>query len=191
LVVRLIIGLVATVIALAIAGRRVLFLYRLAQSGQPAPERLAAARKDVGEDVRGQVVEVLGQRKLLKWTVPGMAHFFVMWAFIILLTVYIEAYGALLTGLDFHIPLVGRWAVLGFLQDFIAVAAALGLIAFAIIRIKNSPARRGRASRFKGSHVGGAWLILFMIFNVIWTMFLFRGAGVATGNFPYGDAAFA
>ena len=190
MVLRLIIGLVATVLAVAIAGRRVLFLYRLARSGQPAPERLAVAKKDVGEDVRGQVVEVLGQRRLLKWTGPGLAHFFVMWAFFILLTVYIEAYGALIFGLDFHIPLVGRWAVLGFLQDFIAIAALLGLITFAIIRIRESPARLDRASRFKGSHVGGAWLILLMIFNVIWTMFLFRGAGVATGNFPYGDAAF-
>jgi Fe-S oxidoreductase len=190
-VLRLIIGLGATVIALAIAGRRVLFLHRLARSGQPDPERVAVAKRDIGEDVRGQVVEVLGQRRLLKWTAPGVAHFFVMWAFIILLTVYIEAYGALLFGLDFHIPLIGRWAVLGFLQDFIAVAALLGLIAFAVIRIKDSPARLDRASRFKGSHLGGAWLILFMIFNVIWTMFLFRGAGVATGNFPYGDAAFA
>jgi Fe-S oxidoreductase len=190
LVLRLIIGLAATVIAFAIAGRRVLFLYRLARSGQPAPERLAVAKKDVGEDVKGQVVEVLGQRRLLKWTVPGLAHFFVMWAFFILLTVYIEAYGALFFGLDFHIPLVGKWAVLGFLQDFIAVAALLGLIAFAIIRIKESPKRLDRASRFKGSHLGGAWLILLMIFNVIWTMFMFRGAGVATGNFPYGDAAF-
>ncbi|HEX6469788.1 MAG TPA: (Fe-S)-binding protein [Streptosporangiaceae bacterium] len=190
MVIRLIIGLVATVIALAIAGRRVLFLYRLARSGQPDPERLATAREDVGEDVRGQVVEVLGQRRLLRWTVPGLAHFFVMWAFFILLTVYIEAYGALIFGLDFHIPLIGRSPVLGFLQDFIAVAALAGLIAFAVIRIVNSPARRGRESRFKGSHLGGAWLILFMIFNVIWTMFLFRGAGVATGNFPYGGAAF-
>ncbi len=191
MLVRLIIGLVATVIAFAIAGRRVLFLYRLTRSGQPAPERIAAAKNDVGGDVKGQVVEVLGQRRLLKWTGPGLAHFFVMWAFFVLLTVYIEAYGALLFGLDFHIPLIGRWAVLGFLQDFIAVAALLGLIAFAIIRIKDSPKRLDRASRFKGSHLGGAWLILFMIFNVIWTMFLFRGAGVATGNFPYGNAAFA
>jgi Fe-S oxidoreductase len=191
LVLRLIIGLVATVIAFAIAGRRVLFLYRLARSGQPAPERLTAAKNDVGEDVKVQVVEVFGQRRLLKWTGPGLAHFFVMWAFFILLTVYIEAYGALFTGLDFHIPLVGTWAVLGFLQDFIAVAALLGLITFAIIRIKESPQRLDRASRFKGSHLGGAWLILLMIFNVIWTMFLFRGAGVATGNFPYGGAAFA
>jgi Fe-S oxidoreductase len=185
------IGLAGTAFAFALAGRRVLFLYRLAGSGQPAPDRVASVKRSPKADIEGQVVEVLGQRKLLKWTGPGLAHFFVMWAFIILLTVYIEAYGALIFGLDFHIPLVGTWAVLGFLQDFIAVAALLGLIAFAIIRIRESPKKLDRASRFKGSHLGGAWVILGMIGNVIWTMFLFRGAGAATGNFPYGEAAFA
>jgi Fe-S oxidoreductase len=178
------------VVAFALAGRRVWFLYRVAMSGQPAPDRLASAKENVGDEVKGQVVEVLGQRKLLKWTVPGLAHFFVMWAFIILITVYIEAYGALFTGLDFHIPVVGKWDALGFLQDFIAVAAFLGLVVFTVIRLKNSPKRLDRKSRFTGSHLGGAWLVLFMIFNVVWTMFLFRGAGVATGNFPYGDGAF-
>ncbi len=136
---RLIIGLAATVVALALAGRRVLFLYKLATNGQPAPDRTASAKENIGEDVKGQVVEVLGQKKLLKWTIPGLAHLFVMWAFIILATVYLEAYGALIFGLDFHIPLVGKWDALGFLQDFIAVAAFLGLIVFAGIRIKNSP----------------------------------------------------
>jgi Fe-S oxidoreductase len=187
----LILGLVGTAVALAVAGRRVLFLYRLAMSGQPAPDRIASVQRDPKADIEGQVVEVFGQRRLLKWTGPGLAHFFVMWAFIILLTVYIEAYGALFWGLDFHIPLVGRWDGLGFLQDFIAVAALLGLITFAVIRLRESPKKLDRASRFSGSHLGGAWLILFMIFNVIWTMFLFRGAGVATDNFPYGDGAFA
>jgi hypothetical protein len=128
----LIIGLAATVVALVFAVRRVLFLYRLATNGQPAPDRIALAKANVGEDVKLQAVEVFGQRKLLKWTVPGLAHFFVMWAFFILATVYLEAYGALLFGLDFHIPLIGKWGVLGFLQDFIAVAALLGLIAFAV-----------------------------------------------------------
>ncbi|MCW2904590.1 MAG: protein of unknown function cysteine-rich region domain protein, partial [Streptosporangiaceae bacterium] len=191
MVLRLIIGLAGTAVALALAGRRVSFLYKLITGGQPAPERIASVKENIGEDLKGQLVEVLGQRKLLKWTGPGLAHFFVMWAFFILATVYLEAYGALIFGLDFHIPLVGKWDAIGFLQDFIAVAALLGLIAFAIIRLKNSPKKLDRKSRFKGSHLGGAWLILFMIFNVVWTMFLFRGAGVATGNFPYGNGAFA
>ncbi|WP_182875124.1 (Fe-S)-binding protein [Microbispora sp. H10670] len=189
-------GLVATAAAVALAGRRVLFLYRLATSGQPAPERIEYARRHAGAEVRAQLVEVFGQRKLLKWTPSGTAHFFVMWAFFILASVYLEAYGALVQGAvtgtpDFHIPLIGTWPVLGFLQDFIAVAALIGLIAFAVIRVKNSPKKLGRGSRFSGSHLGGAWLILFMIFNVIWTMFLFRGAAVDTGNFPYRSGAFA
>ncbi|WP_182908987.1 (Fe-S)-binding protein [Microbispora sp. H13382] len=191
-----IVGLVATAVAVALAGRRVLFLYRLARSGQPAPERIEYARENVGAEVKAQLVEVFGQRKLLKWTPSGTAHFFVMWAFFILATVYLEAYGALIQGAitgrpDFHIPLIGTWPVLGFLQDFIAVAALAGLIAFSVIRIKNSPTKLGRGSRFSGSHLGGAWFTLFMIFNVIWTMFLFRGAAVNTGNLPYSSGAFA
>src|SRR3712207_8042779 len=45
---------------------------------------------------------------------------------------------------------------------------------FAVIRVRNAPERAARASRFYGSHTAGAWLILFMIFNVLWTMFFFR-----------------
>ncbi|GAA4232613.1 Fe-S oxidoreductase [Streptosporangium album] len=191
-----IIGLVMTGVALAFAGRRVAFLYKLATSGQPAPERIEYAKENAGAEIKAQLVEVFGQKKLLKWTPSGTAHFFVMWAFFILATVYLEAYGALIQGAvtgtpDFHIPLIGTWAILGFLQDFIAVAALVGLIAFSAIRIKNSPKKMGRDSRFSGSHLGGAWLVLFMIFNVIWTMFLFRGAAVNTGNFPYASGAFA
>ncbi|MBG0819741.1 (Fe-S)-binding protein [Planomonospora sp. ID91781] len=185
-----------TVAALALAARRVLFLYKLAVVGPPAPERIEYARNNVGAEVKAQLVEVLGQKKLLKWTPSGVAHFFVMWAFFILLTVYIEAYGAIIQGAitgraNFHIPIIGTWPVLGFLQDFIAVACLLGLVAFTVIRIKNSPKRLGRGSRFSGSHLGGAWLVLFMIFNIIWTLFLARAAAVNTGNFPYASGAFA
>ncbi|TDC04886.1 (Fe-S)-binding protein [Nonomuraea longispora] len=190
-----IIGLVMTVLAVAVAGRRVLFLYKLATVGPPAPERVEYARTHVADEIKAQLVEVFGQRKLLKWTASGVAHFFVMWAFFILLTVYVEAYGAIIQGAitgtpDFHIPLIGTWGALGFLQDFIAVACLLGLVAFAAIRIKNSPKALGRRSRFSGSHLGGAWLVLFMIFNIIWTLFLARGAAAANGNFPYSSGAF-
>jgi Fe-S oxidoreductase len=185
----LILGLAMTAIALPIAGRRVLFLYRLISSGQPAPGRIEGVTGRVGAAVQRQLVEVFGQRKLLKWSVPGLAHFFVFWAFVILATVYIEAYGALFNP-DFAIPVIGHWPVLGFLQDFIALMALAGIITFAIIRIRNSPDRLGRKSRFKGSHLTGAWVVLFMIFNVIWSLFLFRGASSALGNLPYDSGAF-
>ena len=173
----LILGLGMTAVTLVFAGRRVLFLGRLITSGQPAPDRLENVTKRLGESLKTQVVEVFAQKKLLKWSVPGAAHFFVFWAFLILSTVYLEAYGALFDP-QFHIPIVGTWPILGFAQDFIAVMALVGLVVFANIRLKNSPAKLGRKSRFSGSHLGGAWLVLLMIFNVIWTMFLFRGAAV-------------
>jgi Fe-S oxidoreductase len=182
--VRLILGLLITVVVLAIAGRRAKWLFDLISSGQPADDRLT----DLGARLRAQLVEVFGQRKLLKWTVPGVAHFLTFWGFLILITVYIEAYGTLFVP-DFHIPLIGRWPVLGFVQDFIAVSVAVSLGVFAVMRIRQAPQRRQRASRFYGSHTGPAWLILFMIFNVIWTMFLFRGASAAAGNFPYDSGA--
>ncbi|MFG1997927.1 (Fe-S)-binding protein [Spirillospora sp. NPDC048911] len=186
----LIIGLAGTAVALALAGRRVLFLWKWFQTGQPDPERVLQVKRDPKGDVESQVVEVMGQRKLLKWTVAGLAHAAVMWAFILLATVYLEAGVALLFGLDKHIPGLQTWGPIGFVQDTIALLCTLGLIVFAIIRFKNSPKKLDRKSRFKGSHLGGAWLILFMIFNVIWTMFFFRGAEWASGNLAYGKGAY-
>ena len=75
------VGLLMNAIALPLAARRVAWITRLVRSGQPAPDRVEGVRERVGAAVRRQLVEVLGQRKLLKWTVPGAAHFFVMWAF--------------------------------------------------------------------------------------------------------------
>ncbi|HYZ36117.1 MAG TPA: (Fe-S)-binding protein [Pseudonocardiaceae bacterium] len=183
--VRLVIGLGLTLLTLIFAARRVQWLYTLISSGQPDHGRAA----DLGARLRTQLTEVFGQRRLLRWTVPGLAHFFTFWGFVILLTVYIEAYGALFNE-HFAIPLIGHWAVLGFLQDVIALAVLVSIIAFAVMRIRQDPERRHRSSRFYGSHTGGAWLILFMIFNVIWTMFLFRGTAVNVGTFPYLSGAF-
>ena len=88
--------------------------FRLITSGQPAPDRVEGVTSRLGRAVKTQLVEVLGQRKLLKWTVPGAAHFFVFWAFLILGTVYVEAYGVLFGPDDFAIPLIGHWPILGF-----------------------------------------------------------------------------
>ncbi|HEY0813478.1 MAG TPA: (Fe-S)-binding protein [Pseudonocardia sp.] len=186
MVVRLVIGLLMTVVALAVAGRRGQTIAKLIRSGQPAHDR----SQDLGRRVRTQLVEVFGQKRLLKWTVPGLAHFFTFWAFVILATVYLEAYGALFNP-QFAIPWVGHWAVLGFLQDTIAVLCLISLGVFAVIRIRNAPERKARASRFYGSHTGGAWLILLMIFNVLWTLFFFRAASSALGTFPYTSGAWA
>ena len=183
--IRLVVGLSLTAIVAFFALRRVLWLFTLIRTGQPASGRT----DHLGERIKNQIVEVFGQTRLLRWSLPGLAHFFTMWGFFILITVYIEAYGTLFQP-NFHIPLVGRWNALGFLQDFIALAVLAGIITFAIIRLRSEPKEYGRSSRFYGSHTGGAWLILFMIFLVIFSYGIFRGAAVNTGNFPYGQGAF-
>ena len=132
-------------------------------SGQPAPERIAAVREHPGRDVATETVEVIGQRKLLKWTVPGAAHALTFWGFTVLLLTIIEAYGDLFSR-TFAIPWIGHWAFTGFIEDLFAVAVLAGLITFAVIRLRSDPHREGRRSRFFGSHTGAAWLVLGMIF---------------------------
>jgi Fe-S oxidoreductase len=186
-VARLVIGLGLTALAFALAGRRIHMLYRLGRSGQPVePGRTDEA----GTRAWAVTTEVLGQRKLLNWSVPGAAHFAVFWGFIILGATILEGYGALFDK-DFHIPLIGKMAWLGFLEDLFIVAVLCGLATFATIRLLNNPKKEGRRSRFFGSHLGPAWLVLFMIFNVMWTLLLYRGAQVNTGVFPFDNGAFA
>jgi Fe-S oxidoreductase len=186
--IRLVVGLGLTALVLVFAARRVLWLTNLIRSGQKTSDE--HGRKDnLSTRITTQIREVFGQTRLLKWSVPGLAHFFTMWGFFILGSVYVEAYGLLFVH-DFHIPFIGRWDGLGLLQDFFAVAVLLGIGTFAIIRLRAEPKEHGRESRFYGSHTGGAWLILFMIFNVIWTYALVRGAAVNTDNLPYGNGAF-
>ena len=183
---RAVVGVAMTVLILFFAGKRLSFLFRLAGSGKPAVGRLLETPKRV----QAEAFEVLGQRKLLKWTVPGVAHVFAFWGFLVLTLTILETYGALFVA-DFHIPLVGTWPVVGFLEDLFAVLVVVGIVIFAIIRVTHNPEKQGRQSRFFGSHTRGAWLILFMIFLVVFTLFWYRGAQVNTGAFPFASGAFA
>jgi Fe-S oxidoreductase len=186
--IRIVLGTLLTVVALAIAGRRVWWLVRLIRSGQPAGERLddPKARAETG------VVEVIGQQRLLKWSVPGLAHAFTFWGFLVLGLTIVEAWGALYDE-DFAIPIIGHWAFIGFIEDFFAVAVLCGIATFAVLRVRNAPARKQRNSRFYGSHTRPAEVILMMIAGVIVTLLLYRAAQINTGVFPFGDgwAAFA
>ena len=182
-------GLVGTVLALvliAFAAKRGLFLFSLARTGRQSVGRFT----DPTIRVEAEATEVLGQKKLLKWIVPGIAHVFAFWGFLVLGLTIIEAFGALYVA-DFAVPIIGTWAIVGFAEDLFAILVLVGIAIFALIRLTNDPRKDGRASRFFGSHTAGAWLILFMIFNVIWTLFLYRAAQVNTGVFPFPDGAFA
>ncbi len=181
------IGLLMTLVTALVVARRGFTIGRLIGVGQPRPK---GSLPDPRELVQAETVEVLGQRKLLKWTVPGFAHFFAFWGFIVLGLTILESYGALVDP-EFSIPVLDQWSLVAFIEDFFAVMVLVALAIFTAIRIKQNPHRVGRLSRFYGSHTGAAWLVLFMIFNVVWTLLLYRGAQINTGNFPYPGGAFA
>ncbi|MSW39366.1 MAG: 4Fe-4S dicluster domain-containing protein, partial [Actinobacteria bacterium] len=180
------VGVAITVVFLALAAKRLIFLVRLVRSGQPAVDRTANRR----ERLATQATEVLGQRKLLAWTIPGIAHVFAFWGFLVLSLTIVEAFGALFDS-EFAIPVIGQLRVVGFSEDLFSVLVLVGVIMFAVIRIRKNPAKLGRQSRFFGSHTGAAWFVLFMIFNVVWTLLLYRAAQInvslikGTDNFPF------
>ncbi|HKC28138.1 MAG TPA: heterodisulfide reductase-related iron-sulfur binding cluster [Jatrophihabitans sp.] len=184
---RLGLALAMLFVTVAVAGRRIAWLVRLIRSGKKAEGRTDNIRKRL-ED---QVAEVFGQRKLLKWSGPGLAHFFTFWGFVILGITIVEAFGALVLSQDFAFPIFGHAQWLGFLEDFFAVAVLLAIIWFAINRLVNAPERKSRASRFYGSHTGPAWVILGMISLVVITLLLYRGAQYNTGHFPFGHSKWA
>src|SRR5215472_15292538 len=189
MILRMVVGLVLTVAAFGLFGRRLWYLKRLAFSGQPAPERIEYAREHVPAELKTQLTEVVGQRKLLKWSVPGAAHAATFWGFLVLMLTILEAYGSLFQR-TFSIPWIGHWTFVGFIEDLFAVGVLCGLATFAVIRLRNDPHKEGRRSRFFGSHTRAAWVVLGMIFAVIATLLIYRGAQENTGVFPYaGDGA--
>jgi len=180
---RLVAGLLVSAIAIAVALYRLQWLGRLVWAGSDIPPE---RRPTVVDAIKAQVVDVFAQRKLLKRPLSGWAHALTFWAFIVLLLTIIEAYGALFQR-DFALPVIGHSAALGFIEDLFATFVLVGLIVFSSIRLARSPARLGRQSRFYGSHVDQAWIVLGMIFLVIATLFLYRGAQIQSGHFPFQD----
>src|SRR6202035_1602898 len=135
LALRIALGLAVTFVGLGVVAWRAWFLFRLVSTGKPAPGRMT----DIGAQLKAELLDVFAQRKLLRRTVPGLAHFFTFWGFIILIFTIIEAYGDLFSK-TFAIPLIGHGRALGFLEDFFAVAVLLALATFTIIRIRQNPA---------------------------------------------------
>jgi len=86
---------------------------------------------------------------------------------------------------DFAFPFIGHTRALGFLEDLFATLLLVSLLTFALIHRRQAPARQQRSSRFYGSHNQAAWLVLAMITLVVLTLFLYRGAQINTGHYPW------
>ncbi|HEX9711369.1 MAG TPA: (Fe-S)-binding protein [Actinomycetota bacterium] len=178
--VRIAIGMAIIGVALGFASIRIKYLVELALRGRRDPERFT----NMFTRVNAHNVKVLGQKKLLQWTLPGTLHALTFWGFLIVQITLIESIGEIFDR-EFELPVVGDHAWLGFIQDLFFTLVTIALVGFMIIRLRTRPKKLERRSRFYGSHLGAAYFILFMIFNVIWTVALARGARGALGTLPY------
>jgi Fe-S oxidoreductase len=160
-------------LAVAVAGglfsRRAYQLYRFVRLGQPV-HRL----DDLPKRVEQEATVVLGQRKLLQRLGPGLMHAFIFWGFIVLLTTIVEAFAEVFQP-TFAIPLFGRSAWLGLVQDVFSVLVIVG-IAMALYYRKVQ-----RPERFKGSHLEEADFILAMIFGIMITLLFLNATRIAAG----------
>jgi len=117
---------------------------------------------------------VLGQRKLLARIVPGLAHAFIFWGFMVLLpTILIAMIGIV----DKHstLPWLGHQGWFAFLADTFATLVLIGVIVAVGIRKVQRP------ERFRGSHSGEADLILAMIATIALTLLLWHATRIALG----------
>ena len=192
---RVVVGTATLAFFGAWAVRRGTFLVQLIKAAKPNPER--AIRTAFRANLRHALVNIFGQKKLLKWSLPGMAHFFVMYAFFVLQTTVLEAIGELYVGPSFQLPLlnsislggVSAYDVLGFSQDLLGVLSLTGILIFAGIRIAQDPRTKGRGSRFAGSNLNQGWWVLLAEVLVVWTLWTAHGVRFAKGYAPT-EAAF-
>jgi Fe-S oxidoreductase len=147
---------------------RVRLLYRLVRLGQPTNRF-----DDLPQRVGLEASVVLGQRKLLQRTVPGLMHAFIFWGFLVLLTTIVEAIGQIFSR-TFRLPLIGGSVGLNVIQDTFAALVLVGVAtAFYIRKVQ-------RPDRFAGSHLGEADYILLWITAIILTLFGIKATGAAS-----------
>ena len=167
-------ALLAVMIGVAggLAARRARLLTRLVRLGRPVDRG-----GDVPRRVAREGTEVLAQRKLFRRAVPGLMHALIFWGFLILLTTIVEIAGQLVDP-TFELPLIGGTRYLGLIQDLFAAGVVAGIAIALGIRVAQRP------ERFVGSHRREAYRILGLIFWIILTLFLARGARIALGYDP-------
>jgi Fe-S oxidoreductase len=167
-------ALLAAMAALAggVAARRARLLARLVRAGRPVDRR-----DDLSTRVGREATRVLGQRKLFQRFVPGLMHALIFWGFLVLLTTIVEVFGQAIDP-AFELPLIGGTGWLGLLQDLFAAGVLVGIALALGIRLGQRP------ERFVGSHRRDAYRILVLIFLIVATLFLGRGARIAVGLAP-------
>ena len=169
--------LLALLIAGGIFGLRVYqLLWETLRRGQPS-----GPFGQWGERIKHVIVFVGAQKKLFRLLVPGTAHFFIFWGFILLSLTILQA---IIEGLvaftdpDFVLPVLGNFGPLALVQDLFAVLVAIAVVFALYMRLVVDP------ERYQGSHKSQGVMVLGFIFTIIVTLIVMNGARINLGHDP-------
>ena len=168
---------VVTVAAVVLAIRAVLTITAVIRQGKPDPVRFTGK----GARTRTMLTETVGHTRMLKWSVVGAAHWFVMVSFIVLFLLVLEAYFEVVDPAG-GLPVIGRWTVYGLVTEVIGV---LGLAGIGYLIYRRQRDRRAQRSRFLGSTMWQGYFVEAVIVGVLVCGFLIRGFKVADGTFEF------
>jgi Fe-S oxidoreductase len=142
--------------------------------GRPSPME---AR--VPERLKSLLVYVGGQLKLFRVLVPGTAHFFIFWGFILLSLTILQAMleGMLaFRGSTFVLPFIGTFGPLALLQDLFAVFVSVAVLVGLYTRIIVNP------ERYRGSHKSQGVIVLLFIMTIMLSLLVMNSIRLNLGE---------
>ncbi|MEW2377108.1 (Fe-S)-binding protein [Micromonospora sp. NPDC047812] len=179
-IVTTILAFAITAVAVWLAVRAVMKMVAVIRLGQPDPTRFG----DKGTRTKTMLAETAGHTRMLRWSVVGAAHWFVMVGFIVLSLLVLEAYFEVVSPTG-GLPLVGNWAIYGLVTEWLAILGLVSILVLIAIRLRNRPTRPGGKSRFTGSTMWQGYFVEGIILAVLIMGFVIRGFKVATDHFEY------
>ena len=120
------------------------------------------------------IKEIVGHTKMLRFTVSGIAHWFVMIGFVGLLGTLITAYGQLFSP-GFVLPVVGHFVPYEIFIEFIAWTTGVGIVSLILIRQATRFFRADKKSRFYGSGNLKAYYVETTILIIVFCVIALRG----------------
>jgi Fe-S oxidoreductase len=144
--------------------------------GQPGP-----SFRNWGERIKGLIVFVAAQWRLFRFRLPGAAHFFIFWGFLLLSLTILQAIAEGLMAFAnpaFLLPVIGTWGPLAFVQDFFALFVVAGVGYGLYLRLIVNP------DRYRGSHRGKGVKVLSFILAIMLSLLVMNGLRINLGEDP-------
>ena len=163
-----IVVLLALLVAVAIFSMEVYqFLWVNLRRGRPS-----GSFGQWGERIKGVLIFVGAQGRLFRLPLPGLAHFFIFWGFLLLSLTILQALAEGLLAFvtpHFVLPLVGRFGPLALVQDFFALFVTVAVVYALYVRLVVNP------ERYKGSHKGQGIMVLAFILTIMLSLLVMNG----------------